>query len=117
MQLKKTVGRLATYLQAYGDLMVRTNDWDPAVLERFRADPFVAGFRGALDAQGDHRRAGARRHADPRRVAGSGRPRLGRAVRRGGRRTSSTLGADGVILHGAAPAELRPIVEAYHPRR
>ena len=49
VRLKKTVGRMATYLQAYGDLMVRTNQWDPAVLERFRADPFVAGFRGALD--------------------------------------------------------------------
>jgi probable F420-dependent oxidoreductase len=35
VRLKKTVGRLATYLQAYGDLMVRTNDWDPAVLARF----------------------------------------------------------------------------------
>ncbi len=51
VRLKKTVGRLATYLQAYGDLMVATNGWDPAVLERFRADPFVAGFRGALDAR------------------------------------------------------------------
>ncbi len=50
IRLKKTVGRLATYLQAYGDLMVETNDWDPAVLARFRADPFVAGFRGAIDA-------------------------------------------------------------------
>ncbi len=28
VRLKKTVGRLATYLQAYGDLLVRTNDWD-----------------------------------------------------------------------------------------
>ena len=28
----KTVGRLATYLQGYGDLLVRTNGWDPAVL-------------------------------------------------------------------------------------
>src|SRR3954452_7239721 len=48
-RLKKTVGRLATYLQAYGDLLVRTNGSDPAVLERFRSDPFIAGFRGALD--------------------------------------------------------------------
>ena len=30
VRLKKTVGRMGTYLQAYGDLMVRTNDWDPA---------------------------------------------------------------------------------------
>ena len=35
---------------AYGDLLVRTNRWDPGVLARFRADPLVAGFRGAIDA-------------------------------------------------------------------
>ena len=49
-RLKRTVGRLATYLQGYGDLMVRTNGWDPAALERFRADPLVATFPGAIDA-------------------------------------------------------------------
>ena len=31
-RLMKTVGRLGTYLQGYGDLLVRTNGWDPAVL-------------------------------------------------------------------------------------
>ena len=75
VRLKKTVGRMATYLQAYGDLMVRTNDWDPAVLERFRADPFVAGFRGALDSKATTERTGTRRDAHPRRVAGAGRAR------------------------------------------
>ena len=49
LRLKKTVGRLATYLQGYGDLLVRTNGWDPAVLERFRADDLVANFQGAID--------------------------------------------------------------------
>ena len=49
LRLKKTVGRMATYLQGYGDLMVRTNGWDPDVLVRFRADPLVSGFSGALD--------------------------------------------------------------------
>ena len=49
LRLKKTVGRLATYLQAYGDLLVKTNDWDPAVLQRFRDDEFVKNFHGALD--------------------------------------------------------------------
>ena len=43
------MGRLATYLQAYGDLMVDTNRWDPAVLATFRADEMVAGFRSAID--------------------------------------------------------------------
>ncbi len=86
IRLKKTVGRLATYLQAYGDLMVETNDWDPAVLARFRADPFVAGFRGALDSDGDHRRARARRDPDPRRVARTLRDGLPAAVRGSGAR-------------------------------
>ena len=27
------------------------------------------------------------------------------------------LGCDGVILHGASPSELEPIVAAYRPRR
>ena len=49
LRLKKTVGRLATYLQGYGDLLVATNGWDPAALERFRADPVVARCRGAID--------------------------------------------------------------------
>ena len=47
LRMKKTVGRLATYLQGYGDLLVRTNDWNPAVLERFRADEMVSSFAGA----------------------------------------------------------------------
>ena len=51
-RLRKLVGRLATYLQGYGDVLVRANGWDPAVLERFRADPFVQGYPGAFDAVG-----------------------------------------------------------------
>ncbi|MCB1005653.1 MAG: TIGR03857 family LLM class F420-dependent oxidoreductase, partial [Acidimicrobiales bacterium] len=30
VRLRKTVGRLAGYLQGYGDLLVATNGWDPA---------------------------------------------------------------------------------------
>ena len=36
LRLKKLVGRLGTYLQGYGDLLVRVNGWDPAVLDAFR---------------------------------------------------------------------------------
>ena len=50
-RLMKLVGRLGTYLQGYGALLVRTNDWDPAVLERFLADPVVQSVRG-LDVAG-----------------------------------------------------------------
>ena len=87
---KKTVGRLATYLQGYGDLLVATNGWDPAPLERFRADDVVGTFAGAHRPDGHHRAARAHRHAHPRRVAGPRGDRHARAVRRRGARASST---------------------------
>ena len=122
VRLKKTVGRLATYLQAYGDLMVRTNNWDPAVLAAFRADPFVASFRGALDGKATTEQLEHVATLIPDEwlaPAGYGTPeQCAAAVAR-----QMELGADGVILHGAAPRELAPIVEAYgaearppHPR-
>ena len=49
LRLKKTVARLATYLQGYGDLLVQTNNWDPAVLQRFRADSVVMSIAGGID--------------------------------------------------------------------
>jgi probable F420-dependent oxidoreductase len=112
VRLKKTVGRLATYLQAYGDLMVTTNGWDSAVLARFRADPFVAGFRGALDgvattAELEH--VATLIPAEWLAPAAGGSPQQCVATIR----SQFDLGADGVILHGAAPVELEPIVDAY----
>jgi len=35
--------------------MVRTNGWDPAVLERFREDPVVRAVPGAIDGVADIR--------------------------------------------------------------
>jgi probable F420-dependent oxidoreductase len=116
LQLKKTVGRLATYLQAYGDLMVRTNDWDPAPLARFRADPFVAGFKGALDAKATTAELEHVATLIPDEwlaPAATGSPdRCAVVIAR-----QLELGADGVILHGASPAELTPAIEAYAARR
>ena len=51
-RLMKLVGRLGTYLQGYGELLVRTNGWDLAVLKRFLSDPVIAGVRGGLDVVG-----------------------------------------------------------------
>jgi probable F420-dependent oxidoreductase len=116
VRLKKTVGRLATYLQAYGDLMVRTNGWDPAVLAAFRADPFVAGFRGALDGKATTEQLEHVATLIPDEwlaPAATGSPeQCADAVAR-----QIELGADAVILHGAAPGELAPVVEAYRQRR
>jgi len=115
-RLKKTVGRLATYLQAYGDLLVRTNRWDPAVLERFRRDPLVAGFRGALDAKAttaELEHVATLLPDEWLAPAANGSPAACAAATI----RQLDLGADAVILHGAAPEELRPVVEAYAARR
>ena len=116
VRLKKTVGRMATYLQAYGDLMVRTNGWDPEVLARFRADPFVAGFRGAIDGKATTSELEHVATLIPEEwlaAAGYGTPeQCAAAVLR-----QMDLGADSVILHGVAPTELAPVIEAYRALR
>ena len=112
VRLKKTVGRMATYLQGYGDLMVRTNGWDPAVLARFRADPVVAGFVGALDDKATTEQLEHVATLIPDEwlaAAATGSPAACVATIR----HQFELGVDGVILHGAAPRELEPIVVAY----
>lgn len=116
VRLKKTVGRLATYLQAYGDLMVETNNWDPGVLAAFRADPLVAGFRGALDQDGtteDLEHVASLIPDEWLAPAATGTPEQCAAeVLR-----QMDLGADSVILHGASPSQLAPVVEAYRALR
>lgn len=112
LRLKKTVGRLATYLQAYGDLMVKTNNWDPAVLQRFRSDEFVRTFPGALDAKGtteDLERVAPLIPEEWLAPSAQGSPQQCVAAIK----NQFSLGCDGVIMHGATPAELAPIVAAY----
>jgi probable F420-dependent oxidoreductase len=112
LRLMKSVGRLATYLQGYGDLLVATNGWDPAVLERFRADPVVAGFLGGIDS---HATTAQLEHLatllpdEWLAASATGTPAECAATIRG----QLALGCDGVILHGATPTELAPVVAAY----
>ncbi len=112
LRLKKTVGRLATYLQGYGDLMVETNRWDPAVLARFRADSFISSFGGAIDAKAttaELEHVATLLPPEWLAPAATGTPaQCVAAIRH-----QFDLGADGVILHGASPADLAPIVAAY----
>lgn len=111
-RLMKSVGRLATYLQGYGDLLVRTNDWDPAVLARFRADPMISTFRGGIDVHATTQQLEHIRTLIPEQWlshAATGSPeKCVAAIRH-----QLALGCDGVILHGATPTELVPILEAY----
>jgi 5,10-methylenetetrahydromethanopterin reductase len=116
LRLKKTVGRLATYLQGYGDLLVATNGWDPAALAAFRADPTVQSIPGAIDSLADTDQLRAIAEVIPDEwlePAATGSPeRCAERVLR-----QLDLGCDGVILHGATPAELAPVVDAYRAIR
>jgi hypothetical protein len=112
VRLNKTVGRLATYLQAYGDLMVATNGWNPDVLTAFRADPVVQRVGGAIDvvATTDELEHIATLLPDEwlSPSATGDAAACAAAVRR-----QLQLGADAVIMHGVSPSELRPVVDAY----
>jgi probable F420-dependent oxidoreductase len=116
LRLKKTVGRLATYLQGYGDLLVRTNGWDPDVLARFRADPVVASGPGAIDAKADTETLAHIATLIPdawlEPAATGTPPRCAARVL-----AQFDLGVDGVIMHGATPHELEPVVAAYREIR
>jgi probable F420-dependent oxidoreductase len=109
-RLMKSVGRLGTYLQGYGELLVRTNNWDPAVLERFLADP-VAKVAG-LDIVGTPEQLQHAATLIPDEwlaPSATGTPaQCVAAIRH-----QFDLGCDGVIMHGATPDELDPIVAEY----
>ena len=112
LRLKKTVARLATYLQGYGDLMVSTNDWDPAVLQRFRTDPVVQSVGGGIDHKATAEQIEHIATLIPQEwlepaATGSARQCAERI------RTEIGCGADAVILHGATPDELAPVVSEY----
>src|SRR4051794_12992735 len=122
VRLRKSVGRLATYLQGYGDLLVSTNGWDPAVLARFRADSVVRSFSAGgvlkvIDSpsttvdQLEHIATLLPQEWLAPAASGSAE-QCAAAVRH-----QLDLGADGVILHGATPTELDPIVAAYRSGR
>ncbi len=114
--LKKTVGRLATYLQGYGDLLVSTNGWDPDPLTRFRADEVVAAIPGAVDTlatteQLEHIATLLPPEWLEPAATGSPASCAARVLRQ------FDLGVDGVIMHGATPTELAPVVAEYRTIR
>jgi probable F420-dependent oxidoreductase len=112
LRLRKTVGRLATYLQGYGDLLVMTNDWDPTALQRFRSDPVVTSIAGAIDGKATIAQLEHIATVLPDEwlaTAATGSPT--QCVTR--IREERDYGADRVILHGATPDELQPIVAEY----
>jgi probable F420-dependent oxidoreductase len=112
LRLLKTVGRLATYLQGYGDLLIDTNDWDPAALQRFRADAVVTSIHGAIDGKATTAQLEHIATLLPGEwLAAAATGTSAQCVKR--IRQEIDYGADRVILHGASPDELAPIVAEY----
>jgi 5,10-methylenetetrahydromethanopterin reductase len=116
-RLRKLVGRLATYLQGYGEVLVRANGWDPAALERFRNDELVQGYPGAFDAIGTVEELSHLRDdvlpAEWLEASATG------SAAQCARRIQDQLdgGADSVVLHGATPTELTPVLSAWREVR
>lgn len=110
-RLMKSVGRLGTYLQGYGELLVRTNGWDTSVLQRFLADPVVSSVMG-LDVSATAEQLEHVRELIPAEwfeASATGTPAQCVAAIR----NQFELGCDGVIMHGATPTELAPILAEY----
>ena len=108
VRLKKTVGRLGTYLQGYGELLVRTNGWDQAVLRRFLDDDVIKSVAG-LDITGTPEQLAHASTLIPEEwfeASATGTPEeCAAAVQH-----QLDLGCDGVIMHGCTPTELEPVV-------
>jgi len=117
-RLRRGVGRLATYLQAYPDVLVSANGWDPAVWERIRQTELFtdAAAAGPIDASASFEtleRIAELIPAEWLTSVASGSPQdcAGTIARQ------HDLGVHSVIMHGASPQELAPVVRAYRADR
>jgi probable F420-dependent oxidoreductase len=114
--LRKTVGRLATYLKGYGNLLVQANGWDPEILKHFLADDLVAKSQQALDGSATHDQLEHLSTLFPEEwLSASATGTAAQAAETIARQFD--LGVNGVIMHGATPDELTPIVDAYRQVR
>ncbi|KAA1431367.1 TIGR03857 family LLM class F420-dependent oxidoreductase [Mycolicibacter arupensis] len=117
-QLRRGVGRLATYLQAYPDVLVSANDWDPGVWDRIRQSELFtdAATAGPIDASASFETLQRLAELIPAEwlaaaAAGSARDCAKTIARQ------FDLGVHSVIMHGASPHELEPVVRAYRAER
>ena len=116
--VRRGVGRLVTYLQAYGDTLVKVNGWDPAAWERLRTSEVftTAAAAGAIDAIADAETLHRIGELVPDAwLDASAHGRSEDAARTIVRELE--LGCHSVILHGAEPAEIAPMVGAYRAVR
>lgn len=117
-QMRRGVGRLATYLQAYADVLVSANGWDPAVWERIKQTELFAdaATAGPIDASASFETLQRIAELIPTEwldAVAKGSPQdCAKTIAR-----QYDLGVHSVIMHGASPQELEPVVQAYRADR
>lgn len=111
--LRAIVARMATYLQApdLAEMLIHINDWDKAVLDKFRANDTVASMRGGIDSVAT---------LEQLREIASLIPEHWYPAAVGSAETCAqrwqdqfTAGADGVIIHASTPTQFAPVLKAY----
>jgi hypothetical protein len=91
--------------------MVKTNNWDPAVLERFRADAVVQSVQG-LDISATTEQLEHVAEILPEEwLAPSATGTAEQCAQ--GVRHQLDIGCDAVIMHGCSPTQLEPVLAAY----
>lgn len=112
-RLRKLVARMATYMQApgYAELLIDLNDWDPQVLEEFRASSVVSSMPGGIDSVATLEQLEEIGELIPDEwlpAATGSAQECAQALKQ-----QLVNGADGVVIHGSTPTEFAPVVEAY----
>lgn len=114
-RLRDVVGRMATYMQAYGELLVNINGWDMEPLEKFRADPFIQSFAGAIDQLATDEQLAQVETLIPSHWLPAA---VGSAEHCAARINDQfDAGCAGVIAHGSTPNQLAPVLDAYRAVR
>lgn len=114
VELRHVVRRITTYMQipGYGELIVRANGWDPAVLDRVRTHPVLDGrIADATEFSDDELRA--LRDVYPEswlrdsNAVGSAEHCAQRIA------DQFAAGAAGVVLHASSPDQMTRLLDAY----
>ena len=115
--LRKLVARMATYMQApgYVELLIALNDWDPQVLQAFRANPTVASMPGGIDSVATLEQLEEISELIPAEWLPAATGSADECAAAWHQQFAQ--GADGLVIHGSTPSEFAPIVEAYRARR
>ncbi len=115
--LKKMVARMATYMQApgYAEMLIALNEWDPEVLEAFRASEVVQSVPGAIDSVATLEQLEKISELIPADWLPSASGTADDCARAWQNQFDN--GADGVVIHGSTPGEFAPILDAYRALR